>query len=169
MQNTAASKGSNATKTCINVGDNVWFLLMCLCRFSSRISTRYFIDSWVLAIPKCAVNFFICELFEIRECRQYTVLAIHTLAIKRDRLAFFSDWVCYLTWNEHWECSKNFLECHFLRTHEKSVVNSWEFGTVGHKIATLATKSAVSLITCWSACWYFCMLSCESIATKLTL
>ena len=76
-------------KTCINVGDNIWFLLVCLCRFSLRISARYFIDSWVLAKPKCAVKFFISELFEIRECRQCTELAIHTLAIKSDRLAFF--------------------------------------------------------------------------------
>lgn len=128
MQNSAASKGSNATKTCINVDDNVWFLLVCLCSFCLRISTRYFIDSWVLAKPKCAVKFFTSELFEIRECRQCTELAIHTLAIKCNRLAFFSDWVCYLTWSEHWGWSKNFLEGHFLRKHEKSVVNSWEFG-----------------------------------------
>ena len=46
-----------------------------------------FIDSWVLAKPKCAVKFFISELFEIRECRQCTELAIHTLAFKRDSLA----------------------------------------------------------------------------------
>lgn len=59
--------------------------------FARGFLPAYFIDSWVLAKPKCAVKFFISELFEIRECRQCTELAIHTLAIKCNRLAFFSD------------------------------------------------------------------------------
>ena len=38
------AKKRNATRTC-SVGDSAWFLRVCLCRSSFRISTRNFIDS----------------------------------------------------------------------------------------------------------------------------